>query len=85
MRKARGYLNLIVEYKNRKRVFLKDIAEHINKLENDNFIAWFWGRGYGEPIVGVIFVAVKNAVDMNEIELSRKINDLLPVLGIHCK
>ena len=79
LNKASEYLNLIVAYKNGTPIFLKDIADCIDKLENDNFSASFWKRGCGEPTDGTVVVAITRAAGANAIELSKKIDNLLPV------
>ncbi|MDR2778748.1 MAG: efflux RND transporter permease subunit [Puniceicoccales bacterium] len=76
---ASDYLNLIVAYRNDIPIYLKDIAECIDKLETDDFSANFWQSGRKEAYNSSVILAVSRAAGANAIELSKKINELLPI------
>ncbi|MDR2777031.1 MAG: efflux RND transporter permease subunit [Puniceicoccales bacterium] len=76
---ASDYLNLIVAYRNDAPIYLKDIAECIDKLETDDFSASFWQSGREGNYNSSVVLAVSRAAGANAIELAKKINELLPV------
>ncbi|MDR1457477.1 MAG: efflux RND transporter permease subunit [Puniceicoccales bacterium] len=76
---ASDYLNLIVAYRNDAPIYLKDIAECIDKLETDDFSASFWQSGREESYRASVVLAVSRAAGANAIELAKRINELLPI------
>ncbi|MDR1232945.1 MAG: efflux RND transporter permease subunit [Puniceicoccales bacterium] len=76
---ASDYLNLIVAYRNDAPIYLKDIAECIDKLETDDFSASFWQSGREKSYNSSVILAVSRAAGANAIELAKKINELLPI------
>jgi HAE1 family hydrophobic/amphiphilic exporter-1 len=78
--KASDYLNLIVAYRDNAPIYLKDIAECVDKLEYDNFSSNFWQAGMDKPYNSSVIVAISRAAGANSVELSKKINALLPMV-----
>ncbi|MDR1890875.1 MAG: efflux RND transporter permease subunit [Puniceicoccales bacterium] len=76
---ASDYLNLIVAYRNDAPIYLKDIANCIDKLETDDFSASFWQSGREGSYNSSVVLAVSRAAGANAIELSKSINELLPI------
>ncbi|MDR2603025.1 MAG: efflux RND transporter permease subunit [Puniceicoccales bacterium] len=76
---ASDYLNLIVAYRNDAPIYLKDIAECIDKLETDDFSAGFWQSGHEGNYNASVILAVSRAAGANTIELAKSINALLPI------
>ncbi|MDR1413643.1 MAG: efflux RND transporter permease subunit [Puniceicoccales bacterium] len=79
LEKASDYLNLIVAYKDNSPVYLKDIADCIDKLSSDDFCSNFWKVGRSDSYNASVIIAVSRAAGANAIELSEKINELLPM------
>ncbi|MDR1413436.1 MAG: efflux RND transporter permease subunit [Puniceicoccales bacterium] len=79
LEKASDYLNLIIAYKNDSPIYLKDVADCIDKLASDDFCSNFWKAGRSESYNASVIVAVSRAAGANAIELSERINKLLPM------
>jgi HAE1 family hydrophobic/amphiphilic exporter-1 len=79
LEKPSDYLNLIVAYKDGAPIYLKDVADCIDKLEIDDFSSNFWQEGREKSYNSCVIVAVSRAPGANSIELSKGINKLLPI------
>ncbi|MDR3144413.1 MAG: efflux RND transporter permease subunit [Puniceicoccales bacterium] len=79
LEKASDYLNLIVAYVDNTPIYLKDVADCIDKLETDDFSANFWKAGREKCYNSSVIVAVSRAAGANSIELSKGIDKLLPI------
>ena len=77
---AQGYENLIVSSTNGAPVFLRDVAQVENSVQDERIKMRFWVRGYGEPAATVV-VAVNRQAGSNAVEVSKSVRDLLPVIG----
>ncbi|MDR2737874.1 MAG: efflux RND transporter permease subunit [Puniceicoccales bacterium] len=79
LEKASDYLDLVVAYKDGAPIYLKDIADCIDKLESDDFSASFWQAGRDTPYKASVIVAISRAAGANSVELSKSINELFPI------
>lgn len=78
--RASDYLNLTVAYKNDTPIYLKDIADCIDKLESDDLSASFYNKELiKEPSESTVIIAVTRAAGANAISLAKQIDELLPV------
>jgi HAE1 family hydrophobic/amphiphilic exporter-1 len=76
---AEGYSNLIVGSKDGSPVYLRDVAEARNSVQNERLNMRFWVRGYDVPAATVV-VAVNRQAGANAVEVSKSIRNALPVI-----
>ncbi len=74
-----GYRNLIVGSADGSPVYLRDVAEVRQSVENERLNMRFWVRGYPIPSATVV-VAVNRQAGANAVEVSRSIREILPVI-----
>jgi HAE1 family hydrophobic/amphiphilic exporter-1 len=72
---AAQYGNLIVRTNNGSPVYLRDVAEVKDSIEDERIKMRFWVRGYSEPTATVI-VAVNRRAGANAIEVARSVRNL---------
>ena len=77
---ADGYRDLIVSSKNGAPVYLRDVAEVKNSIQDERIKMRFWVRGYPEPAATVV-VAVNRQAGANVVEVARKVHELLPLVS----
>jgi HAE1 family hydrophobic/amphiphilic exporter-1 len=77
--RASDYLNLVVAHRDGTPVYLKDVADCIDKLESDDFSNSFWRAGHEGTYTSSVVVAVSRAAGANAINLSKGIHKLLPI------
>jgi HAE1 family hydrophobic/amphiphilic exporter-1 len=77
---AEDYGNLIVSSTNGAPVFLHDVANVENTVQDERIKMRFWVRGYDEPSATVV-VAVNRQAGSNAVAVSKSVRDLLPVIG----
>jgi HAE1 family hydrophobic/amphiphilic exporter-1 len=77
---ADGYRDLIVSTKNGSPVYLRDVAEVKNSIQDERIKMRFWVRGYPEPTVTVV-VAVNRQAGANAVEVARNVRQLLPLIN----
>jgi HAE1 family hydrophobic/amphiphilic exporter-1 len=77
---AEGYRDLIVSAKNGAPVYLRDVAEVKNSIQDERIKMRFWVRGYPEPTVTVV-VAVNRQAGANAVEVARNVRQLLPLIN----
>ncbi|MDZ4343060.1 MAG: efflux RND transporter permease subunit [Candidatus Binatia bacterium] len=77
---AEQYSNLIVSSKNGSPVYLRDVAQVKNSIEDERIKMRFWVRGYPEPSATVI-VAVNRRAGANVIEVANSVRNLLPLIS----
>src|SRR3954453_3455245 len=75
---AEGYRHLIVaRAKDGAPVFLRDVANVIDSVQDERLSRHFFARGYSNP-ASVIVLAVSRQAGANAVEVARSINNLLP-------
>jgi HAE1 family hydrophobic/amphiphilic exporter-1 len=74
-----GYSNLIVGSTEGSPVYLRDVAEVRQSVENERLNMRFWVRGYPVPSATVI-IAVNRQAGANAVEVSRAIRGILPII-----
>ena len=80
LEKAQDYANLIVTERNRAPVYLRDIAEVRDSVENERLNMRFWLRGRSVPSATVV-VAVFRQAGSNAVEVAQSVRDLLPLIA----
>jgi hydrophobic/amphiphilic exporter-1 (mainly G- bacteria), HAE1 family len=77
---AQAYGNLIVNSVNGAPVYLHDIAEARDSVQDERLKMRFWVRGYPEPSATVV-VAVNRQAGSNAVEVAKSVTDLLPLIS----
>jgi len=77
---AAGYNNLIVSSTNGAPVFLRDVAQSENAVQDERIRMKFWVRGYGEPGATAV-VAVNRQAGSNVVSVAKSVRDLLPIIS----
>jgi HAE1 family hydrophobic/amphiphilic exporter-1 len=77
---AQAYGNLIVNSVNGAPVYLHDIAQARDSVQDERLRMRFWVRGYSEPGATVV-VAVNRQAGSNAVEVAKSVRDLLPLIG----
>jgi len=77
---AQAYGNLIVSSNNGAPVYLHDIAQAQDSVQNERVSMRFWARGYGVPTATVV-VAVNRQAGANAVAVAKSIKNLLPLIG----
>ncbi|HTN71519.1 MAG TPA: efflux RND transporter permease subunit, partial [Methylomirabilota bacterium] len=77
---AQGYRDLIVSSKNGSPVYLRDIAQVENSVQDERINMRFWVRGYPPPSATVV-VAVNRQAGANAVEVAKSVRDLLPLIS----
>ena len=76
---ATDYMNLVVACHNSYPVYLKDVADCIDSVESEDFQNNLWVNGNKVPFESSTMVAVTKAAGANAVELSKSIDDMLPI------
>jgi hydrophobic/amphiphilic exporter-1 (mainly G- bacteria), HAE1 family len=76
---AEGYRNLIVGSKGGAPVYLHDVAQVVDSVQDERINMRFWVRGYPVPTATVI-VAVNRRAGANVVEVAKSIRKLLPLV-----
>jgi hydrophobic/amphiphilic exporter-1 (mainly G- bacteria), HAE1 family len=76
---AAQYANLIVAIRNRAPVYLRDVAECSDSLQDQRIDMRFWKRGYPVPTATVV-AAVYRQAGSNAVEIAKSVRDLLPII-----
>ena len=74
-----GYSNLIVGRSEGSPVYLRDVAEVRQSVENERLNMRFWVRGYPVPSATVV-IAVNRQAGANAVEVSKAIRGILPIV-----
>ena len=74
---AEQYANLIVGGSNNSPIYLRDVAEVKDSVQDERVNMRFWVRGYSVPSATVI-VAVNRRAGANAVEVSKSIYDVMP-------
>jgi HAE1 family hydrophobic/amphiphilic exporter-1 len=77
---AQAYGDLIVSSNNGAPVFLHDVAQVQDSVQNERVSMRFWARGYGVPTATVV-VAVNRQAGANAVAVAKSIRDLLPLIS----
>ncbi len=77
---AQAYGNLIVSSNNGAPVYLHDVAQVQDSVQNERVSMRFWARGYGVPTATVV-VAINRQAGANAVAVAKSIKDLLPLIG----
>ena len=79
---AEGYKNLIVARgKEGAPVYLRDVANVIDSVQDERLSRHFYARGYNVP-ASVIVLAVSRQAGANAVEVARSINALMPQMRL---
>src|SRR6202790_3484572 len=77
---AAAYGNLIVSSTGAGPVYLRDVAEVVDTVQDERIRMKFWARGYGEPTATVV-VAVNRQAGSNVVAVAKSVRDLLPIIS----
>jgi HAE1 family hydrophobic/amphiphilic exporter-1 len=77
---AEAYRGLIVSTKSGVPVYLRDVAQVHDSVEDERIDMRFWARGYSVPSATVI-VAINRQAGANVVEVSQNIRELLPLIS----
>ncbi|HMK37106.1 MAG TPA: efflux RND transporter permease subunit [Desulfomonilaceae bacterium] len=77
---AREYGNLIVASRKGAPVYLRDVAQVTDSVQDERINMRFWARGYSVPSATVV-VAVYRQAGSNAVDVARSVRDLLPVIN----
>ncbi len=76
---AEQYDNLVVAWRNNAPVYLKDVAEAKDSIQDERINMRFWARGHTTPTATVV-VAVFRQAGANAVEVSKEARELLPIV-----
>ena len=77
---AASYANLIVSSTNGAPVYLHDVADVQDTVQDERIKMRFWVRGYDEPAATVV-VAVNRQAGSNVVAVAKSVKDLLPLIS----
>jgi len=77
---AAAYGNLIVNSTSAGPVYLRDVADTEDSVQDERIRMKFWVRGYGEPSATVV-VAVNRQAGSNAVAVAKSVRDLLPIIS----
>src|SRR2546426_5944875 len=77
---AEAFGDLIVSGQNRAPVYLRDVAQVSDSVQDERINQRFWVRGYPEPSATVV-VAVNRQAGANAVEVAKSVRALLPVVS----
>jgi hydrophobic/amphiphilic exporter-1 (mainly G- bacteria), HAE1 family len=77
---ALAYGNLIVSSTNGAPVYLRDVAQVEDTVQDERIKMRFWVRGYNEPAATVV-VAVNRQAGSNVVAVAKSVRDLLPMIS----
>jgi len=77
---VKGYRDLIIGDKNDAPIYLRDVAQVRESVQDERLSMRFWARGY--PIPGAtVVIAVYRQAGANAVEVANRIRDLLPLIS----
>ena len=77
---AEGYRNLIISHgANNNPVFLRDVAEVVDSVQDERLSRHFFARGFNPPASTIVF-AVSRQAGANAVEVARAVTSLVPEL-----
>lgn len=77
---AQGYSDLIIGEKDGAPIYLRDVAEVVDSVQDERINMRFWVRGYPPPSATVV-VAVYRQAGANAVEVAKNVRALLPVVS----
>ena len=77
---AEAYSNLIVSTAKGSPVYLRDVAQVQDSVQDERINMRFWARGYSVPSATVV-VAVNRRAGANAVEVAQNVRNLLPLIG----
>jgi HAE1 family hydrophobic/amphiphilic exporter-1 len=77
---AQAYNDLIVATKNGAPVYLRDVAQARESVQDERITMRFWARGYPVPAATVV-VAVNRQAGSNAVEVAKRVRDVLPLIS----
>ncbi|MGH7848428.1 MAG: efflux RND transporter permease subunit [Candidatus Binatia bacterium] len=77
---AEQYSNLIINSKNGSPVYLRDVAQVEQSVQDERINMRFWVRGFPPPSATVI-VAVNRQAGANAVEVAKSVRELLPLIS----
>ncbi len=77
---AQAYGNLIVSTRSGAPVYLRDVAEVTDSVQDERINMRFWARGYPVPSATVV-VAVFRQAGANAVAVAKSVRDLLPAIS----
>ena len=77
---ARAYNDLIVAAKDGAPVYLRDVAQARDSVQDERITMRFWARGYPVPTATVV-VAVNRQAGSNVVEVAKRVRDILPLIS----
>jgi hydrophobic/amphiphilic exporter-1 (mainly G- bacteria), HAE1 family len=77
---GREYGDLIVASKNGAPVYVRDVAQVTDSVQDERITMRFWVRGYDVPTTTVV-VAIFRQAGANAVDVAKRIKTLLPVIG----
>src|SRR5215470_11115804 len=77
---AEAYGNLIVNSNNGNPVYLRDVAQVHDSVQDERINMRFWVRGYPAPSATVV-IAVFRRAGANAVEVAKSVRDLLPTVS----
>jgi HAE1 family hydrophobic/amphiphilic exporter-1 len=77
---AQSYGNLIVSSNNGAPVYLHDVAEAVDSVQDERISMRFWVRGYSVPSATVV-VAVNRQAGSNAVVVAKSVKDILPLIS----
>jgi HAE1 family hydrophobic/amphiphilic exporter-1 len=83
LKNASDYLNLVIANRDGTPVYLKDVASCMEKLELTTLSNRLWTKSSGRSYKSNVVVAVTRAAGANSVELSKRIDELIPKLEQH--
>ena len=75
---AAAYRKLIVGHKERATIYLEDVADVSDSVQDERMSRHFWARG-GQPATGNVVLAVSRQSGANAVETAQGVKDLLPL------
>lgn len=78
---AADYNSLIIKTRNNAPVYLRDLAEVVDSVQDERFFRWFWVRGYIEPLATVVIPVYRQA-GSNAVEVAQSVKKVLPLIGL---
>ena len=78
--KAEDYANLIVGERNGAPIYLRDVADVRDSVQDERINMRFWLRGRSVPSATVV-VAVFRQAGSNAVEVAKSVRDLLPMIA----
>ncbi|MFI5253132.1 MAG: efflux RND transporter permease subunit [Bacteroidota bacterium] len=77
---SQGYADLIVSTQNGSPVYVRDVAQVTESVQDERLNMRFWARGYPVPGATVV-VAVYRQAGANAVEVSKSIRGLVPIIS----